>query len=463
MEQSPLINISPIDGRYQDQIKELQPIFSEFGLMRFRIEVEIKWAQTLFSNPKITSAKKINKNTQKFLQNIYQKFSLKDAEHIKSIEKITNHDAKSVEYFIKEKLTADKNLEQLKEFIHFGCTSDDISNIAYGLMLKNARDQYLAPTIKNIINTLTKLAHEYAAQPMLARTHGQPASPTTLGKEMANFAFRLQRQYNQLLKVPMMGKFNGAVGNYNALTIAYPNVDWITIAKEFVKSFALEWNEYTTQIEPHDYMAELFDNMTRLNTILLGFVRDIWGYVSIGYFEQKLNQSEVGSSTMPHKINPINFENAEGNLGLANALFHHFSTKLPISRFQRDLSDSTVLRNIGIAFAYSLLAYKSIIMGLNKLTVATNNLNEDLANNWEVLAEAVQTIMRCHRISKPYEKLKEFTRGKKINRQTLHAFIDNLELPDKTKQSLKQLTPTKYIGNAEKLAKKLQLFFITKI
>lgn len=455
MEQSPLTNISPIDGRYQDQLKELQLIFSEFGLMRFRVEVEIKWIQMLFNNPKIFSTKKVDNATKNFFQNIYQKFNLEDAKNIKDIEKITNHDVKSIEYFIKEKLTTKKNLEPLKEFIHFGCTSEDINNIAYGLMLKTVRNKCLAPVINNLISILTKFAHDFAAQPMLARTHGQPASPTTLGKEMANFSFRLQRQYDQLLKIPIMGKFNGAVGNYNALLIAYPNIDWITISKEFVNSFDLEWNEYTTQIEPHDYMAELFDNMTRLNTILLGFVRDIWGYISIGYFEQKPKSSEVGSSTMPHKINPINFENAEGNLGLANALFHHFSTKLLVSRFQRDLSDSTVLRNIGLAFAYSLLAYKSIILGLNKLNVVRSNLNEDLANNWEILAEAVQTIMRCHKISNPYEKLKEFTRGKKINRQILHAFIDHLELPDKVKRSLKQLTPKKYIGNAKKLAQKI--------
>jgi adenylosuccinate lyase len=453
MELIPLTAISPIDGRYREQIKELQPIFSEFGLMRFRLEVEVKWLQMLITHPKITALAKPSKMTCNFLDKIVKTFSEDDAKQIKVIEKNINHDTKSIEYFLKEKIATNNELEKVKEFIHFGCTSDDIGNVAYGLMLKTARNQCLLPAMNSIIEVLTKLAHRYAAQPMLAKTHGQPASPTTLGKELANFVVRLQRQYKHLLNVPIMGKFNGTVGNYNAHLVAFPDVNWTAMSKELVKSFCLEWNEYTTQIEPHDYMAELFDNIARFNTILLGFTRDMWGYVSLGYFKQKAVVTEVGSSVMPHKINPIDFENAEGNLGLANALLHHFSTKLPISRWQRDLSDSTVLRNIGMAFAYSLIAYKSILRGLSKVTVNAERLSEDLEHNWEVLAEAIQTVMRCYQLPEPYEQLKKFTRGKKIDQATLHAFVDNLDLPIKVKKSLKRLTPAMYIGDAAKLAK----------
>ena len=453
MATSLLTAISPLDGRYQDKIKELQPIFSEFGLMRFRLEVELKWFLMLISHPKISASPKPSKIAQNFLNNIVQKFSITDAEKIKEIEKKTNHDIKAIEYFIREKIAANSELEKMQELVHFGCTSDDIGNIAYGLMLKEVRSKYLAPIMKNLLDTLGRLARNYATQPMLSRTHGQPASPTTLGKELANFAVRLQRQHKQLLDIPIMGKFNGAVGNYNAHLIAFPEVNWTAMSKELVESFALKWNEYSTQIEPHDYMAELFDAMARFNTILLAFSRDIWGYIAIGYFKQKAIASEVGSSVMPHKINPIDFENAEGSLGLANALLQHFSAKLPISRWQRDLSDSTVLRNIGVAIAHSLLAYKSVARGLSKMTVNAERLHEDLDNNWEVLAEAIQTVMRSHGLPKPYEQLKKFTRGKKVDKKTLHAFVDNLELPIKIKKALKQLTPAQYIGDAAKLAK----------
>jgi adenylosuccinate lyase len=436
-----LTAISPIDGRYQPKVSELQPICSEYGLIYFRVIVEIKWLQTLAAHPKIKELK-----PNKELNSIISNFNEQDAKRVKTIERKTNHDVKAIEYFLKEKI----KLREMHGFIHFACTSEDINNLAYGLMLKTARKECLKPAMANLIKILTQQARNYAKQPMLSRTHGQPASPTTMGKELVNFVARLKRQYEQILNMPIMGKFNGAVGNYNAHMTAYPDINWPALSKKLVTSLGLTWNQYTTQIEPHDAMAELFDAINRFNTILIDLCRDIWGYISIGYFKQKVTTTEIGSSVMPHKVNPIDFENAEGNLGVANALLNHFSAKLPISRWQRDLSDSTVLRNIGTALAHSLLAYKSILLGLNKLTINKQRLNEDLEQNWEVLAEAIQTVMRRYKIENPYEKLKILTRGKKIDKQILHKFIDTLELPDNVKKDLKNLTPATYLGISAK-------------
>lgn len=452
MELLQLTAISPLDGRYQSKTQELQPIFSEFGLLHFRVIIEIKWLQTLAANPNINEVPALTEHANKLLNGIMENFNLEDAERIKNIESSTNHDVKAVEYFLKEKIQDNKELEAISEFIHFGCTSEDINNLAYGLMLTTARGQCLLPNMDEILRALIELAENYADQPMLARTHGQPASPTTVGKEIRNVVVRLKRQYEQILDVPIMGKFNGAVGNYNAHTIAYPEIDWLNISQKFVESLELNWNKHTTQIEPHDYMAELFDAIARFNTILIDFARDVWGYISLGYFKQKTVADEIGSSTMPHKVNPIDFENAEGNLGIANALFKHFSSKLPISRWQRDLTDSTVLRNIGVALAHSLLAYKSLLIGINKLEMNPEVITADLENNWEVLAEAIQTVMRRYHIAEPYEKLKELTRDKHITKDTLHQFIDTLALPDKVKQDLKNLTPQNYIGKAIELS-----------
>lgn len=452
MNTAQLMAISPIDGRYQAKLTDLQPLFSEFGLMHFRVIVEIKWLKTLLNIPEINE-NPLSEHAHNILDNIITQFNLEDAERIKNIESSINHDVKAVEYFLKEKIQNSKELEQVSEFIHFGCTSEDINNLAYALMLQTFRTQHLTPIMDEIVATINKLATDYADQPMLARTHGQPASPTTVGKEMANFVARLQRQYEQITSIEILGKFNGAVGNFNAHVAAYPEVDWIEISQQFVESLGLEWNKHTTQIEPHDYMAELFDAISRFNTILVDFARDIWGYISIGYFKQKLIAAEVGSSTMPHKVNPIDFENAEGNLGIANALLQHFSSKLPISRWQRDLTDSTVLRNIGVACAHSILAYKSLLKGLSKLEINTKIIEQDLDKNWEVLAEAIQTVMRRYKIDKPYEKLKELTRDKRVDKQTLHDFIDGLDLPVDAKNRLKALTPRNYIGKAKELAK----------
>jgi len=413
----------------------------------FRVIVEIKWLLALAANPKIKELR-LSNNAIAFLNDIITKFNEQDAKHIKTIEKKTNHDVKAVEYFLKEKIKHHQELNKISEFIHFGCTSEDINNLAYGLMLKTLRSQCLKPICNKLLKTLAKMAHKLADKAMLSRTHGQPASPTTMGKEIANFVARLLSQAEQILTIPIMGKFNGAVGNYNAHIVAYPDINWPVFAKKFVKSLGLSWNPYTTQIEPHDAMAQLFAALSHFNTILIDFSRDIWGYIALGYFKQKLKGTEVGSSVMPHKINPINFENAEGNLGLANALFNHFATKLPISRWQRDLTDSTTLRNIGVAYAHSLLAYKSILIGIEKLAINKQRLTKDLAQNWEVLAEAIQTVMRRYNIKNPYEKLKQLTRGKKIDQKILHTFIDTLELPDAVKKQLKDLTPETYLGNA---------------
>jgi adenylosuccinate lyase len=446
-----LFAISPIDGRYYHRTSILQPVCSEYGLMYFRVIVEIKWLQTIAANPEISEMATLNQTALTQLDQIIEKFNEQDAERIKSIEAEINHDVKAVEYFLKEKL-AGLELNEISELVHFACTSEDINNLAYGFMLKIARGQCLLPLMNNIIEICTQLAHTHSAQPMLSRTHGQAASPTTVGKEFANFASRLKRQYDQISQQTIMGKFNGSVGNYNAHTVACPNLDWITVSKQFVESLGLTWNAYTTQIEPHDTFAELFSAVVRFNTILIDFCRDIWGYISIGYFNQKLKSEEVGSSVMPHKVNPIDFENAEGNLGVANALLNHFSAKLPISRWQRDLTDSTTLRNVGTAFAHSMLSYQSILAGLSKLSIHVERLNEDLENNWEILSEVVQTVMRRYGIEKPYEKLKALTRGKKIDQNTLHEFVDTLSLPDSVKKTLKQLTPSAYTGLATKLA-----------
>jgi adenylosuccinate lyase len=450
---SQLTALSPLDGRYSNKVNELQPIFSEYGLIHYRIIVETKLLQALAANPKIKELKPLSQQATNFLNDIVSKFNEKDAQRIKVIEAKTNHDVKAVEYFIKEKIANNPELKKISEFIHFGCTSEDINNLAYGLMLKTALSKCLAPIMAKLIQTLTALAHNYANTAMLSRTHGQPASPTTMGKEIANFVARLRRQYKQLTDIPIMGKLNSSVGNYNAFIASFPETDWQAISKKFVESLGLMWNPYTTQIEPHDTMAELYDAISRFNTILIDFNRDIWGYIALGYFKQKLKPDEIGSSAMPHKVNPIDFENAEGNLGIANALLHHFSAKLPISRWQRDLSDSTTLRNIGVAFAHSLLAYKSTLTGISKLNIDKQCLNEDLEQNWEVIAEAIQTVMRRYYIEKPYEKLKKLTRGKKIDKQALHAFIDTLDLPTTVKKDLKNLTPQNYLGIAVKLAK----------
>ena len=447
-----LMAISPIDGRYQDKLTDLQPLFSEFGLMHFRVIVEIEWLKTLLNIPEINE-KPLSEHAHNILDNIITQFNLDDAERIKNIEASINHDVKAVEYFLKEKIQNNIELEQISEFIHFGCTSEDINNLAYALMLQTFRTQHLTPIMDEIIDAIKQMVTDYADQPMLARTHGQPASPTTAGKEMANFAARLQRQYEQITTIEILGKFNGAVGNFNAHVAAYPEIDWIKISQQFVEDLNLTWNKCTTQIEPHDYMAELFDAISRFNTIIIDFTRDTWGYISLGYFKQKLIAAEVGSSTMPHKVNPIDFENAEGNLGIANALLQHFSSKLPISRWQRDLTDSTVLRNIGVACAHSILAYKSLLKGISKLEINTKIIEQDLDNNWEVLAEAIQTVMRRYKIDKPYEKLKELTRDKRVDKQTLHDFIETLDLPADVKNRLKALTPRNYIGKAKELAR----------
>lgn len=451
MKLSQLTAISPLDGRYLDKLSDLQPIFSEYGLLYFRVIVEVRWLQAMATIPEISEVPILSSAAQKVLNSIIEKFSVEDAACIKNIESSTNHDVKAVEYFLKEKIATNPELNTISEFIHFGCTSEDINNLAYGLTLKTARSQCLIPNMDEIVSLINKLAHNYNDQPMLSRTHGQPASPTTVGKEMANFVARLKRQSEQILNTEIMGKFNGAVGNFNAHVAAYPKADWLKISKAFVESLGLTWNKYTTQIEPHDAMAESFNAIERFNNVLIDFARDIWGYISLGYFKQKTVEGEIGSSTMPHKVNPIDFENAEGNLGVANALFNHFANKLPISRMQRDLSDSTVLRNIGVAFGHSILAYKSLLKGIYKLEINKQVIEADLDNNWEVLAEAIQTVMRRYKVDKPYEKLKELTRGRKIDKDILHNFIDTLDLPNSVKKDLKALTPANYLGSAEEL------------
>ncbi|GAB4302477.1 MAG: adenylosuccinate lyase [Thiohalomonadaceae bacterium] len=455
MDLTELTAISPVDGRYGSKVVDLRPIFSEYGLIRHRVLVEVRWLQKLAAHKDIPEVPALSEHANHLLNAIVENFSVEDAQRVKNIEKTTNHDVKAVEYFLKEKITGNAELEAVSEFIHFACTSEDINNLAYALMLREARSQAVLPQMDALIDAIRGLAHKYAEQPMLSRTHGQPASPTTLGKEMANVCARLMRQRTQVAAVPMLGKINGAVGNYNAHISAYPNIHWCQVAEEFVTSLGLEWNPYTTQIEPHDYIAELFDAIARFNTILLDFDRDIWGYISIGYFKQKTVAGEVGSSTMPHKVNPIDFENSEGNLGIANALFDHLAAKLPVSRWQRDLTDSTVLRTLGVGIAHSLIAYHSTLRGIGKLEANPQAIAADLNANWEVLAEPIQTVMRRYGIEKPYEKLKELTRGRRVDQAGMQAFIDTLELPEAVKAEMKQWTPANYIGNAVAQAKKI--------
>ncbi|ABO23425.1 adenylosuccinate lyase [Shewanella loihica] len=449
MELSALTAISPVDGRYGSKTASLRGIFSEYGLTKYRVQVEINWLKLLSSCPEIEEVPPFSEVALALLDQIKDNFSEEDALRVKTIEATTNHDVKAVEYFIKEKIADNSELTSIGEFVHFACTSEDINNLSHGLMLSEAREQVLVPYCQQIVDGVKKLASEYRSVPLMSRTHGQPASPSTLGKEMANVAVRLERQLKQIQAVEIMGKINGAVGNYNAHLSAYPEVDWHTLSERFVTSLGLNWNPYTTQIEPHDYIAELFDAVARFNTVLIDFDRDIWGYIALGHFKQKTIAGEIGSSTMPHKVNPIDFENSEGNLGIANALMQHLAAKLPVSRWQRDLTDSTVLRNLGVGMAHSLIAYQATLKGICKLEVNEAHLREELDQNWEVLAEPVQTVMRRYGIEKPYEKLKELTRGKRIDGEQLAQFIDTLELPSDVKLELKKMTPANYIGRAE--------------
>ncbi len=455
MELSSLTAISPIDGRYANKTTELRYIFSEYALMRFRILIEIRWLLTLSRLPELTEVPALSEHLENLLHKIHENFHEEDAARIKNIERSTNHDIKAIEYFIKEKIAGNTDLAAVTEFIHFGCTSDDINNLAYALMLQAARQQVLLPQMDEIIKKIISMAHEYAEFSMLARTHGQPATPTTLGKELANVAARLKRQRHQFANIELMAKFNGAVGNFNAHLIAYPEIDWQTISTQFIESFDLTNNAYTTQIEPHDYIAEYSDAITRFNNILMDFDRDMWGYISLGYFKQKTAASEIGSSTMPHKVNPIDFENSEGNLGVANALFNHFAQQLPRSRWQRDLRDSTILRNLGVACAHTIIGYQALLTGLQKTSADQNALNHDLNQHWEILAEAIQTVLRRYNAETPYEQLKELTRGKLINQHIIQEFINKLDLPAAEKQRLAQLTPNTYLGNAIEKAKQI--------
>lgn len=445
---SPLLAISPLDGRYRGKAEALAPYFSEFGLIRCRVKVEIHWLHALAACEKITELESLDAEQSQKLHSIHENFSLEDAQRVKDIEATTNHDVKAVEYFIKEKLEDSVDLSKHLEFVHFACTSEDINNLAYGLMLQDGRGQVLLPMLSDVVSSLESLAREHARQPLLSRTHGQPASPTTVGKELANVAYRLRRQAALLTDSPVLGKINGAVGNYNAHLSAYPNVDWPQLAEQFVTDLGLQWNPYTTQIEPHDYLAEIFDCFARFNTVLIDFSRDIWAYISLNYFRQKTVAGEVGSSTMPHKVNPIDFENAEGNLGMANAIFQHLGAKLPVSRWQRDLTDSTVLRSIGTGFGHSYIAYQALLKGIGKLELNSTAIDTDIDACWEILAEPVQTVMRRYGVEQPYEKLKALTRGKGITREALQEFIETLEIPDSAKKDLLELSPRSYLGNA---------------
>ena len=454
MTDSALLALSPLDGRYAAKVDALRPIFSEYGLIRARVQVEVEWLLALAAEPGIVELAPFPAAAQARLRALAEGFSIADAARVKEIERTTNHDVKAVEYFIKERLKDDAELGPALEFVHFACTSEDINNLSYALMLRQARDTVLLPTLDEVIARLRALAHDQAAQPMLSRTHGQTASPTTLGKEVANVVARLQRQRAQIAAVELTGKINGAVGNYNAHVVSYPDVDWPAFARRFVEGLGLPFNPYTTQIEPHDNIAELGDAVRRANTILIDLARDVWGYISLGYFRQKLKEGEIGSSTMPHKVNPIDFENAEGNFGIANALFEHFSAKLPVSRWQRDLTDSTVLRALGTAFGHTQVALDSLGKGLGKLTVNPQRLDADLDAAWEVLAEAVQTVMRRHGLANPYEQLKALTRGRDgIDAEAMRAFVASLDLPADARARLQALTPAGYIGLAEHLAR----------
>ena len=452
MKVSPLRALSPTDGRYADKVNGLRDIFSEYGLIRFRVLVEVRWLQCLADNEGIPELGPLSPVMKDVLNHIVDDFSLDDAERVKAIEATTNHDVKAVEYFIRERLGEGPETSALKDFLHFACTSEDINNLAYALMLRAARSEVLVPMMRDLRGKLRSMAHEYAGQPMLSRTHGQTASPTTLGKELANVVARLDRVQQQFRAIEIRGKFNGAVGNFNAHAIAYPDVDWPGLSERFVESLGLDPNPYTTQIEPHDWMAEYAQALMRFNTILVDFCRDTWGYISLGYFRQKVARNEVGSSTMPHKVNPIDFENAEGNLGMANAMLDHFAQKLPVSRWQRDLTDSTVQRNFGVAAGYVVIALQSLLKGLGKLEVDAERLLADVDGAWEVLAEAVQTVMRRYGIPEPYEQLKALTRGRPVTRELLREFLATLDIPDAEKKRLLELTPAAYLGLAARLA-----------
>ncbi len=449
--------LSPLDGRYQTKLDTLRPYFSEYALIKHRAWVEVEWLKALAAAKDLQEIAPFSATTIKELDAAIANFSEADAEQVKAIEARTNHDVKALEYWLKEKFDSNPEIKKASEFIHFACTSEDINNLSHGLMLKSARDTVMLPFLADLIARLIELSHELADTPMLARTHGQTASPTTMGKELANVVYRLQRQQKQLKNNEILGKINGAVGNFNAHLSAYPNFSWESFAKQFVENLGLTYNPMTIQIEPHDYMAELYDCLARINTILIDLNRDIWGYISVGYFKQKVKAGEIGSSTMPHKVNPIDFENSEGNLGLANAVLRHMAEKLPISRWQRDLTDSTVLRNMGVAFGYTLLGYDSCLRGLNKLEINPSKLAEDLDASWEVLAEPIQTVMRRYGIENPYEQLKELTRGKGgINKASLHAFIQTLNIPANAKKALLDMTPASYIGKAAELTKHIE-------
>jgi len=449
-----LTAVSPVDGRYGSKTDDLRPIFSEYGLIRHRVAVEVRWLKALAAQPQIVEVPAFSGHASNLLDAIVENFQLADAQRVKNIERTTNHDVKAVEYFLKERIAGNTELEAVSEFIHFACTSEDINNLAHALMIREGRGQVLLPQMDELIGAVRDLAHRYADVPMLSRTHGQPASPTTLGKEMANTVHRLRAQRQQVAAVQLLGKINGAVGNYNAHLAAYPEVDWPSFARSFVEeSLGLTWNPHTTQIEPHDYMAELFDAVVRFDNVLIDFCRDVWGYVSLGYFKQRTVAGEVGSSTMPHKVNPIDFENAEGNLGVANAILEHLAGKLPISRWQRDLTDSTALRNLGVGIAHTSIALQSALRGVGKLEADPERMAADLDANWEVLAEPIQTVMRRHGIDRPYERLKELTRGRRIGAGDLAEFIDGLELPDGVKAELLALSPAAYVGNAAEQAR----------
>ena len=456
MELSALTAISPVDGRYQNKTDVLRPIFSEYGLFRFRVLVEIEWLKKLSKNPNIKEIESFSASSISLLDNIKNNFSIDDAKQIKKIEKITNHDMKAVEYFIREKIQSDPKLKNVSQFIHFACTSEDINNLSYALMLKDARENILLPKLQKLIIILQEMSDSYASIPMLSRTHGQTASPTTLGKEMAIYVYRALRQMKQFENIELLGKLNGAVGNFNAHFAAYPDINWMSLSKEFIEELGLTWNPYTTQIEPHDYMAEYFHTLARTNTILIDLCRDLWGYISLGYFNLKPIKGEVGSSTMPHKVNPIDFENAEGNFGIAGSIFEHLAMKLPTSRWQRDLSDSTVLRNAGVGIAHTIIAFDSTVAGLSKIDINKDVIHEDLKDSWEVLTEPIQTVMRRYNIDNAYEKLKELSRGQKINKEILHNFIEQLDIPDDAKSRLKELNPSNYLGNAEIQAKSIK-------
>ncbi|MCS4503651.1 adenylosuccinate lyase [Arhodomonas aquaeolei] len=453
MDLTRLTAISPVDGRYGGKTEALQPLVSEYGLIRQRVVVEVRWLQALAAEPGIAEVPALSGDASAALDAIVSGFDVTDAEHIKAIESTTNHDVKAVEYFLKERMADNAELAAIREFVHFACTSEDINNLAYALMLTEARDTVMLPAMDAVDEHLRGLAHAFAELPMLSRTHGQPASPTTLGKEIANVVVRLRRQREQLAGVRIMGKINGAVGNYNAHTVAYPEVDWPAFAERYVCALGLAWNPYTTQIEPHDYIAELFDAQARWNTIALDLCRDVWGYIALGYFRQRIVAGEVGSSTMPHKVNPIDFENAEGNLGVASALLDHLARKLPISRWQRDLTDSTTLRNLGVGLAHTLIACQALEKGLGKLEADEARLAADLDGNWEVLGEAIQTVMRRYGIDSPYEKLKALTRGRRVDQAGMAEFVEGLELPEAVRAELAALTPARYVGLAAEQAR----------